>query len=173
MNEINEPTPPAADASHLQPPPRRKRRRWVRFLVMLIVFTAGVVIGLGMGVVGTIKGVQKNLQHAVHHPEEAPRRVTRRLTKKLDLSEAQAEEVLAIVTDQQQDFLAIRREVQPRVEAELDETYNRISEILDGRQKVEWKKLYNDLREKWLPQPPAVSPVDPPAATQSSGPPER
>jgi len=130
---------------------------------MLIVFVAGFVIGGGMGVVGTVNAIQKALVHAVHHPEEAPPRITRRLTRRLDLSEAQAEEVLLIVTEQQQDFFAIRREVQPRVEAELDETYNRITEILDGRQKVEWKKLYNDLREKWLPQPP-------PARTQPSAP---
>ena len=136
------------------PPPRRPRRRRVwRVLFVLLVFVAGGVIGSGLTVVAAVRG----LQDAIKHPAKAPPRITRRLTRQLDLTDEQAAEVLTIVTERQQDLLAIRARSMPEVHAVLQEAYEQIDEVLDAKQKLKWRKLFDRLCRNWLPQPPPTA----------------
>ena len=49
---------------------------------------------------------------------------------------------------------AIRREVQPEVQTELDGLRGEISGVLTPEQEVKWEKLYGEAVRTWLP--PAV-----------------
>jgi len=122
----------------------------VSLILALVIFGGGFVVGAGTAVVVAVRRVQ----HAIHHPEEAPARMTARLKRKLDLTDAQTVRVLAILTERQEAFQAIRREVQPRVLAELEQTRDQIAAALDPPQQAQWRRMYADLRARWLPDPP-------------------
>ena len=135
------------------PAPTRCRRRG-RYVVMavlaLVIFGSGFVAGAGTAMVAGIK----HLQHMRHNPEVVPPRITRRLTRKLDLTDEQAEKVLAIVTERQKALLGIRDKVAPEVMAEFERAYREIADVLDDAQKEEWRELYDTLKARWLPKPP-------------------
>ena len=113
------------------PAPRGRRRLWLRALVALVIFVSGFVAGSGAAVVV----IARRVMFAIQHPERAPQRITDRLRRKLSLADGQAERVLAILTERQQELMAIRRDVRPRVRALLDGTYNDVAEVLDGEQR--------------------------------------
>ena len=143
---------------------RARRRRWVAVVLVTVVFAAGFVTGAGTAVLVILN----RAAHVIHHPEEAARRISRHLAWRLDLDEKQAEQVAAIVAEQQQAILAIRREVQPRFVAELERTHTRIAGVLDEAQREQWQRMFQTLRTEWLPDPPAPSSA--PGATRQAGP---
>jgi len=160
----------AQEKIELRPHRPARRRPWTTLILAIVIFVGGFVAGAGV----TVIAVVGSLQQAIHHPEKAPRRITRTLRKRLRLTPAQTRKVLAIVTDSQQEFLAIRREMHPRVVAELNQTYGQIAEVLSTPQKARWRRLFAQLRATWLPDPPpprrpATAP-SPPTATAPSPP---
>jgi hypothetical protein len=116
----------------------------------LLIFVSGVVVGGGV----TLIAVRNRALRAIHHPEEAPPRIAARLRSALALSAEQTRQVETIVRTRQQALQAIRREVQPRVVAELDRVESEIAAVLDAEQRAKWHALFNHLRETWLPPPP-------------------
>lgn len=140
------------------PQPPRRRRRWLRVLLWLIVFGSGFVAGTGM----TLIGVRKGLLEAVHHPETMPKKVAQRLRRPLQLSDEQTRRVEEIIRDRQQSLQQIRIRVQPEVEAELDVIDREISQVLDDNQRAQWQKLFQQLRSTWLPPLPAPDGSAPP-----------
>ena len=129
----------------LPPPPRR--RRWLTALVMLVTFGCGLIVGGG----ATLKFIDTRVQEAIHHPERMPDRVTARLTSRLGLNEKQQAEVLEILKRRQQQLFAIRREVQPRVEAVLDGVEADVAGVLDTKQKAKWLRDAHSFRERFTP----------------------
>ncbi len=130
--------------------PRPWHKPWVTVFLALVIFLTGLAAGAGLTVIAIINRVQ----FAIHHPKETGQRVARRLKRVLDLDDAQAEKVSTIVAEQQEKLLAIRRDVQPRVVGEIDETYRRISEVLNAKQKQEWERTFTRLKTKWVPKLP-------------------
>jgi len=150
------------------PQPPRRRRRWLRVLLWLIVFGSGFVAGTGM----TLIGVRKGLLEAVHHPETMPKKVAQRLRRPLHLSDEQVGRIEQILRDRQQSLQQIRIRVQPEVEAELDVIDREISQVLDDHQRVQWQKLFQQLRSTWLPPPPVPdASATPEASPLGSAPP--
>ena len=133
--------------SPVVPLPRPRRKRWVSALLALVIFGAGFIAGAG----GAVIAILKRVQHHIQHPEEAPQRITGRLKRRLGLTDEQAARVKAIVSDQQQAIFAIRREAQPRFMAELDRTRSRIDDALDAEQKAKWGRMFDRLRQRWIP----------------------
>jgi hypothetical protein len=76
------------------------------------------------------------------------------MRRHLSLNEDQSREVLRILQDRQAHLEAIRREVQPRVEAELDLVASQVGQVLNERQRGKWLKRFAALRQTWLPQVP-------------------
>ena len=146
MNTTNSPS--QLPATVLPAPPRPSR--WPTLLLAGVIFVGGFVAGAGMAVVVIVNRVQ----YAIHHPYQAPRRITKVLRKRLRLNNRQAREVQAILTRRQEALMAIRREVHPRVTAELERTHRQIEAVLNERQKRKWRRLFNQLRARWFPQPP-------------------
>jgi len=119
-------------------------------LLAAVIFIGGFVVGAGTTVIAIVNRVQ----YAIHHPYQAPRRITKALRKRLKLNSRQAREVQAILARRQEALMTIRREVHPRVAAELEKTYHQIDAVLNERQKKKWRRLFNQLRARWFPQPP-------------------
>jgi len=137
------------------PAPARPRRRWLKILLVLLVFFAGAVVGAGLGVVAVVHRVRMFIEH----PERTPAMFTERLKKRLDLTDAQADQVLHILESHEKQLEAIRVEVRPQVEAQLAGARREISALLDDHQRLLWDEMYERLHRSLLPPlPPGPSP---------------
>jgi len=130
----------------LSPRPRR-RRGCLTAVLLLAVFLFGVVCGMGGALLIVVRGVRQNIQH----PERRPYRTAERLARRLDLTETQKTRVLAILKEQQREFMALRRRVAPDVVKRLRETDRRIGEVLTPEQRVKWRAMVDRLKRNWLP----------------------
>ncbi len=142
--------------------PRPRYKPWVTAFLVLMIFVTGFVAGAGAAVILVLR----QAQFAVHHPRETAERVAKRLTRELDLNEKQAKQVRRIILERQRSLLRIRRRVQPQVVAQIEQTYHHIAEVLNAEQRKKWRKVFETLRERWLPPPP-------PEEKEGPGPPAR
>ncbi len=133
--------------SELLPPAPRPRRRWLTALLGTLIFMGGTACGAGLMLVV----VDKRIQHAIHHPEEAPRRIAARLKWRLGLDDDEQTKVEAIVAKHQTELMAIRRDVQPKVVEQLEQVRDEINGVLTDSQREHWTKLYDEIRDRWLP----------------------
>lgn len=131
-------------------PVTRPRRRWVTVLLALSIFGAGLVCGAGIMIVTTVH----RLQYAIHHPEDAPARVANALKHKLSLDDQQRAQIESIIARRQVELTAIRREFQPKVLVQLEKIRDEIGEVLNPSQRAHWEKMFDELRERWLPPMP-------------------
>jgi NADH dehydrogenase/NADH:ubiquinone oxidoreductase subunit G len=141
--------------SPLPAPPRR--RRWLSIVLTLVVFISGFVLGAGTVAIS----IRNQALFALHHPEQEPARIAARLRRSLRLSDEQTQRVQQILEDRQAALESIRRDVQPRVVAELDLVEQQIAAVLDERQREQWEKSFRQLRETWIP------PLKPRASSRS------
>jgi shikimate kinase len=132
----------------------KPRRRWRTWLLALIIFIGGGVVGGAVTAVAIVHGVR----HAVMHPEEAPMRIASRLKRPLDLSPQQSAQIQQIIANRQQSLMQIRRQVQPQIEGELTTLETEIAGALNPAQQTKWHSMVARLRENWLP------PVAPPTS---------
>ena len=135
-------------------PSRGRTRVWTTVLLAALIFVAGAAVGGG----ATVLVGLRRLEHALQHPQMMPQRITDRLTRRLDLSPQQAAQVRQIITQRQAAFEEIRREMYPRVTAELDRARDEIAEVLTDEQREQWKSLFEKTRRRFRPPPPQVLP---------------
>jgi hypothetical protein len=119
-------------------------------LLGIAILIMGALIGSGI----TVIVVKKMVLHAVSHPEEAPARITKRIQSKLDLSGEQAAKVRSIIAERQKALQAIRREVQPRVEKELNGVREDVAALLEPEKARQWRERFDYLKRLWVPAPP-------------------
>lgn len=136
------------------PLPMPRRRRWLSWLLAVVIFVSGVVVGGGLAVAL----IHNRVLAALHHPEQAPERITQRLRRTLSLSDEQTAQVQAILHKRQQTLQEIRRRVQPEVETQIDEVEREVADVLTPEQRERWHRLLEQLRATWLP------PMPPPAS---------
>jgi len=132
-------------------PRLRSRRRWLPYVLGVVIFVCGCIVGAG----GTVLIVRQHLLHAVKHPEEAPPRITKALQRHLGLSDSQAQEVEQIIRKHQKRLQSIRAGAQPQVEEVLRDVKADVAEVLDDHQKEKWRAKLKRLRELWMPPAPA------------------
>ena len=136
----------------------RPRRRWVRtFLLALVIFVSGAVVGGGLTFKVTTTGFKRFFQS----PETVAERITRRMDKTLDLTDDQVLRVRQIILERQMVFYSLRKEVQPRLEAEIENTRRELNAVLTPEQARKWEKRYGRLLRFWLPAPPGGHPPEP------------
>jgi hypothetical protein len=136
--------------------PARPRRRWPTILLAFLLLFGGAVIGGGV----TLLVVVHRVQYAIHHPSEFPARATARLRRSLDLTDQQAQAVEGILRQRQAALQEIRRDVQPLVEAQLDELQKEVAAVLNKEQARKWNRLFDEKRRTWMPPlPPASRPA--------------
>ena len=129
---------------------RPRRRRWVSVLLGLILFLSGGLIGSGL----TARAIIRGAQHRLHHPEEFPARATARLRRSLDLSDAQAAAVESVLRTRQAAIQEIRRDFQPKIEAEIDKLGTDVAGVLTPDQAARWKAALDEKRRVWIPPVP-------------------
>jgi cell division protein FtsB len=134
----------------------RPRRRWVTLLLALMIFVAGFVCGVGLTIVTAVH----RLQYAIHHPEDAPARVATTLKRKLGLDEKQRGQIEEIIARRQVDLNAIRREFQPKVVDQLTQIRDEISGVLNETQREHFTKMFDDIRDRWMPPIPPEAKSD-------------
>lgn len=130
--------------------PARPRRRWVSMLLAVVLLVCGGLIGSGL----TVLTVVKRAQYVIHHPEVFPERMASRLRRTLGLSPDQQTQVEEILRRRQLVLQGIRREVQPRVEVELDRARDEIAGVLSKDQASRWAEIFERQRKNWLPSAP-------------------
>jgi DNA-binding NarL/FixJ family response regulator len=138
----------------------RPRRRWRTALMALVIFLAGAVVGGGLTVVTIVHRVRD----ALAHPEQAPQRISAHLARSLDLNDEQTQRVRQILTERQRALMALRAQMQPRVQAELELAFEQINQTLNSHQQQRWRRLFDDLTSKWMPAMPV--PATGPAAPE-------
>jgi len=141
----------AAESAQLPPPARP--RRWLTWLLALVIFVAGMASGAAL----TVHYAVNRLQFAIHHPEVAPARIAGIIQRRLDLSDQQRAEVEAVVAKRQVEIAAIRSKFQPEIVVQLDAVRNEVSEVLTEPQRARWTQLFDQFRERWLPAAPPHS----------------
>ena len=152
--EVAEGAPiPAAPAPPVAPVPAavpRKRRRWlVNILLGLLIFACGAVTGGGVA----LRVAWNRVATTLRHPEQAPANATQRLTRMLRLDEQQSAEVRAILERRFEAIGALRREIGPRVDTELQAIRDEISAVLRPDQVQRWTRIYDNLRPRMFPAP--------------------
>jgi hypothetical protein len=112
-------------------------KNWKSFLLLALVFFAG----LAMGVVGTRLAVRRAVQMAVGHPERVQFFLERSLTRRLRLDNEQQMKLHAILTETHQQMADLRKEVQPQAAQVLHETDQKISAMLTPDQQERYEKF--------------------------------
>ncbi len=147
MNELTPQCDPITPG--LPAVPCRSRLR--ALLLGMVILLCGVVIGSG----ATVIILHRVVIHAIHNPEEVPGRIARQVGKKLKLTREQTAKIKAILTDRQKALLAIRREVYPQVERELQKAKEQVAAILEPEKAKSWNERFDQLKSQWMPAPPA------------------
>ena len=150
MSEASKPEPEQIDPL----PQVRARRRWVSLLLGLVIFGSGFAVGAGTAGIALRNLVLQRL----HHPEKGPPVMAALLQRKLDLTEAQRARVEEVLFERQAALIAIRREFQPRAEAELDLLDAQIVKLLNNQQQQVWRDWFWRMRRTWIPPVPAQDP---------------
>jgi len=144
-------TPAEPSSPPLAPPPStRSGRWWIAALLGVLIFIAGGILGSGL----TLRYLRDRVLYAIHHPQEVPARLSLDLKSRLGLTTEETEKVCQIIASRQLKLQEIRREVQPRVEEELEELRKEISASLTPKQAAKWNAWFEEMRSTWLPPAP-------------------
>src|SRR5579859_4594584 len=85
-------------------------KKWKSILLLLLVFGAG----LAVGVVGTRVVVRRAVQQAMGHPEKMQTLVERNLTRRLQLDDDQQSKLHAVMTDTRAKLNDLHKQIQPQ-----------------------------------------------------------
>jgi len=136
----------------------RHRRRWIRTaLLALIIFVSGVLVGGGL----TFKFITTGFKRYFQEPEALAESITHRMKKRLDLTDEQAVQVRRILLERHKALQSLRKEIQPRLEAEIERTRQEVTAVLTSEQARKWEKRFRHFSKYWLPSPPGHPPPDP------------
>lgn len=91
--------------------------------------------------------------------KKRPQRITDRVRGKLGISDEQAARIKAILSERQKAIQALRRQVQPQIEDELNQAREEVAALLNPEQAEKWRKRFDKLRI-WFPALPPESNSD-------------
>ena len=112
-------------------------KNWKSLLLLVLVFFAG----LAVGVVGTRVVVRHMVQNAITHPERVQTFMERNLTRKLRLDNEQQVKLHDILTDARGQLTSLRKEFQPQAAEVLTGTDKKISALLTPEQQERYDKF--------------------------------
>jgi hypothetical protein len=134
-------------------PPRPKRWRIVALAMVIL------LCGVSIGVCGTLITIKQRVVYRLHHPEQTADWLTQWTSHALRLSSGETAKVHAIYVRHQTEWLKLRAEVQPRVDAQLTRLREEIAGVLDPRQANVWRNRFDRIRRTWtMPLPAPASP---------------
>lgn len=121
---------------------RRRLRPLLMVLLGLVIFGSGLIIGS----VGALTVVRRTMVRAVKHPERLPDRAVERMTSRYGLTEQQQGEVEVVLRRRMERMAAIRQQLRPHLDAELDSLQEDVAPLLDDEQEVRWREDFTRLR---------------------------
>jgi hypothetical protein len=110
---------------------------WKSILLLVLVFLAG----LAVGVVGTRVVVRRAVQQAITHPEKMQSLMERNLTRRLHLNSDQQVKLRAILTDTRSQLGDLRKQFQPQAAKALHDADQKISALLTPEQQARYDKF--------------------------------
>lgn len=128
-------------------------KRSIAFVYVLGLFLLGILIGaLGMhlwqanqtapGPLGMRGNMRPPRHEAGHRPGRRPGPFfLERLGRQLDLSPEQERQIAEIIEESHREAGALREEILPKVEAQLDQTRERILEVLTEEQRERFEEF--------------------------------
>ena len=117
-------------------------KRWVAWLAVVGLFLVGIVIGAVGSQIYQARptappwAARGGRDHPPRHL-----RFLHRLERRLDLTDEQSRRIAAVLEESRSEGAAIRREVAPRVEAQMRRARERIEEILTPAQREEFHRM--------------------------------
>ncbi|MBD3292030.1 MAG: hypothetical protein GF393_03840 [Armatimonadia bacterium] len=148
---------------------RRRRRRWPRWLAMVLLGLVILGSGIVIGSVGTLVTIKHGMMRAVQYPEQIPERTVQRMARRYDLTDEQRAEVEAILTGRLQRMAEIRRRIRPHIDEQLDSLREDVAQVLTEEQEAQWREDFSRLRK--AVQVPMHAPASPDAPEGSASPP--
>jgi hypothetical protein len=127
----------------------KKRRRWLKVVLGIIILLCGFVLGSGT----TIVVMHEKIMHTMHDPELVAKKITWRLSWWLNLSEEQKAKVHDIVIKRHRALKKIFVNTWPKVERELNLFDQEITKVLNPKQAAKWQKKFRKMRKRWSPPP--------------------
>jgi hypothetical protein len=136
-------------------PTSSRRPLWRTLLLAALIFIAGGITG---GATAAIV-IARRIQVVIKSPELLPDRLTSRLTRHLDLTEAEQARVHATLVKHQPRLMELRREMQPKVMAELDQIRIDIGAEIDPSRRAKLDATYESFLDNFVPPlPPTARP---------------
>ena len=139
MNEKHDQTPSNAAMSQAALVERQSapiaRTRWKSWLLLCVIFAAGVAIGAA----GAMKIIHYRVRTLLLHPDRVPDQVVEGLRHRLSLTEPQAHQVTAIIRRRHATLEALRAEVSPRIATELTQLRTEVADVLTSDQLPHWQ----------------------------------
>ncbi len=129
-----------------EPPARRRRSR--SLLLGLVLLLCGAAIG---GVT-TALALRGPFMHGMPKPEELAQHMAHRMKIDYNLGDEQEQRLVAIFEEHGNKLMAIRSEVQPRVEAEHEALQAAVEQVLTPEQAADWRKEFEQKRRPWGPR---------------------
>jgi hypothetical protein len=123
----------------------RTKTSIVAVFVLAVTFVAGAAVGI----------VADRVLHRGHIPEFATPVLVRRLDRHLDLSDAQAKQVAAIIDRHHAQINAFFSALHPRVRQEIEQANREIEAVLTPAQRVKFAAMKMRLHGPLAGRPPA------------------
>jgi Spy/CpxP family protein refolding chaperone len=120
-------------------------KNWKAWLCVVLIFLAGIAIGMIAGHRMTVSTMQK----AARDPAFLRQMIVKRLSCKLDLTDDQRKSIEAIITDSQVSIRDLRSEAEPRFSDILKNAERQIAEVLNAEQQEEFRELLEERRKVW------------------------
>lgn len=124
-------------------------------LVMVGVFVCGCIVGGATSRAWT----RYQWRMALKNPESLGSRISPRLVRSIGLHGDQLDRVEHLINLRYDRMEALRAETYPLQLAEFDQLCHEIDGELDETQRPKWAKLVNQLKDEYLPVPPAMPPT--------------
>src|SRR5262249_1597433 len=134
--------PAMSDATLPAAPARRSG--WLTFVLWLLIFGGGAVVGAG----ATALFVGSRVREALLHPEAAPHRIAERLRRRLDLTDEQAGRIEQRITELHGKILQARADFVERVDPVLDQIEEAIAAELPAEKVAEFREKFDDVRDE-------------------------
>jgi len=112
----------------------KRLRPWI---VIVLVFVAGVIVGVG----GTRFAVKKIIDQAMQRPEIVAAKIEKDLTRELKLTEEQKPKLHDIITRGHEELQQLRGEFQPRLRQVLKRSEREIRAMLTDDQRDRFDRM--------------------------------
>lgn len=112
-------------------------KNWKSILLLLLVFLAGLVVG----VVGTRTAVRHFVQRAIANPERVQGFVERDLTWKLQLDKSQRVQLHEILSTSRGQLRELRQQIQPQMVLVFSNANSQITAMLTPEQQARYERF--------------------------------